>query len=710
MTGLSDVPILPGLPRVEAMTPFLETIVVPRGAVVVREGEQDRDMFFVLTGTARILHGSLELGRLQPGDHFGELGLLAGKPRSATIIADTPMELARLSREQFDKMSSAEPALAFAFTIAIVRTVGTWLTEMTENVEMLLSERSLPRRTQLELLIGGETRRVRTGTPLLDVLPREVDGEQVVAGLLDRRPVSLVTRVSSDGTLEPLTTGHWEGRRIYRDSVGLLLLEAAARRFPHLVVRLEHSIGFAQHVAVQGIAMPSRLELSNCIEAEMRAIVEEDLRLREEWWTVEEARTYFERVGWTGASELLAMSRDATVSLVAYGDVYIRHRPLCPRTGMLTGFRIRADEEGVLLVFGDRAPTEAPLSLHTTLPPGPRVTLVAEAVSSHTRSMMSEHRRWLKAIGATTVGEFNRACIEGNVPQLVRVAEGFQEKQIGQIADAIAERGDETKVVCIAGPSSSGKTTFIKRLRVQLQVNALVPVNLSLDDYYVDRDATPRDDKGELDYESLGALDRGLLEQHLERLLAGEDVVTARYDFQTGLSIPDGGPLIHLRNHELLLLEGIHGLNPGLLGGVASSKVFRVFICPLAQLPFDRFARVHASDVRLLRRIVRDRHTRGATAASSILRWPSVRRGERLHIFPYQQHADAVFDTSLIYELSVLKVYAERYLLEVPQRHAAYPTAFRLLRLLDQFVALYPDHVPQTSILREFIGGSGFEY
>ena len=266
------------------------------------------------------------------------------------------------------------------------------------------------------------------------------------------------------------------------------------------------------------------------------------------------------------------------------------------------------------------------------------------------------------------------------------------------------------KVVCIAGPSSSGKTTFIKRLRVQLQVNGINPVSVSLDDYYVDRDETPRDEEGDYDYEAFEALRVPLLQEHTSRLLAGETLRTARYNFATGASNAEGGAEISLGERDILMLEGIHGLNPMLLSTLPADSVYRVFACPLAQLPFDRLTRVHASDVRLIRRIVRDRHTRGATAAMNIMRWPSVRAGERKHIFPYQHHADAVFDSSLIYELSVLKVFAERYLLEVPQSDAAYTTAFRLLGLLDRFVTIYPDHVPPTSILREFIGGSGFEY
>jgi uridine kinase len=325
--------------------------------------------------------------------------------------------------------------------------------------------------------------------------------------------------------------------------------------------------------------------------------------------------------------------------------------------------------------------------------------------------MAREHQRWLAALGVTSVGAFNELCISGQVSQLIRVAEGFHEKRIGQIADQIAAARERIRVITVAGPSSSGKTTFLKRLTVQLQIDGVNPVGISLDDYYVDREKTPRAPSGDWDFEALEALDLALLQEHVSRLLAGEAVTTARFDFVAGKSHPAGGPTIRLRPGDVLLLEGIHGLNPRLLGVLPrAGALHRIFIHPATTLPFDRLTRVSATDLRLLRRIVRDRHQRGYGAAENILRWASVQAGEREHIYPYQGEADAVFDTSLIYEPAVLKVFAERYLLEVPQDHPAYPTAHRLRYLVDRFVSIYPDHVPPTSLVREFIGGSGFEF
>jgi uridine kinase len=231
-----------------------------------------------------------------------------------------------------------------------------------------------------------------------------------------------------------------------------------------------------------------------------------------------------------------------------------------------------------------------------------------------------------------------------------------------------------------------------------------------LDDYYVDREKTTRDAHGDYDFEALEALDLQMLDNNVRRIFAGETIKTARYDFVTGKSIPEGGKEVTLSPSDVLVIEGIHGLNPRLLGTILDrERIFRVFIQPMTALPFDSLTRVNVSDIRLLRRIVRDRHTRGYNAASNILRWPSVRAGETKHIFPYLAQADAIFDSSLVYELGVIKVFADRYLLEVPQEHPSFVTAHRLRQLIDKFVTIYPDHVPPTSILREFIGDSGFE-
>ena len=689
---------------------FMDVLHFQAGEALVREGELGRDLFVVVEGEARIHKGDTELGTARAGELVGELGLILGRPRAASIEATVPLAVARLTHGAFLALSKRDAELGQRLTEAIFGALSGRLSDMTESVLHLLRERSLPRRSRISIEVGGVTQSVPTGTRAGTLLPAEIDGVQVVAALLDRKAIALDTPLSAGGVLEALLATHWEGERVVGESLALIALEAARRFDPGLALRVGPSIGHGRVLELDPRAGHDTKELATALGAALDALVAEDAPLREEVWTAEEARAHFAEEGLRDAAALLASWRHATVVLVSYGRAYtLRTSALLSRTSLLRGARIEADGDALLIVppapygSGGSAPeSSAAQALHEAQE--------TRAAARHVRRMLRDQDRFLEALGITSVGTFNEACIVGSVPRLVRVVEGFHEKRIAQIADAIATRENPVRIVCVAGPSSSGKTTFLKRLTVQLQVNGLRPHGISLDDYYVDRDKNPRDARGEYDYEVLEAIDVDLLQSDLARLLAGERVHGPRYDFLKGLSIPGGGAEIALGDGDVLLLEGIHGLNPRLLGGLPTSSAFRIFVCPLRTLPLDRAGRLHASDLRLLRRIVRDRHTRGATAAQSILRWPSVRSGERKHIFPYQHHADAVFDTSLVYEPSVLKVYAERYLLEVSRGSPAYVTASRLLELLDAFVSIYPDHVPQTSMLREFIGGSGFEY
>jgi uridine kinase len=697
------------------MLGYFELVAVPTGHVVVREGDDDRAMYLVVEGHAKIVRQGLSVGELGPGAQLGELGLITQRSRAATVSATSDLELLRLTPERYLAMTNEQPRLALWLVHALVGDLADRLVEMTDNVGTLLRERSLPRRAQIDVHLGTSTLRVPTGTIAGALLPDSVGGHPVVAALVDRRAMSLATPLSSDVSLEPLSSAHWEGERIRRHSLALALVEAAYRHDPGLQLQMDHSVGFAQRVRVDGVPREQLPELAVALDCKLRELVAENVPLHDELWTLEEARAYFTAQGWTRASALLKTWRDPAVPLSSYGHAYaVALWPFVERTGRLQGFDIVPDEDGLLLVHGrdgGSRGSDPPPAIDGIFPRSFSTGIAARAriVSKQAAAMTEAQARWLSALGVHCVGSFNEACVRGDVSQIIRVSEGFQEKRISQIADRIASHAEALRVVSIAGPSSTGKTTFIRRLRVQLQVDGLIPVGLSLDDYYVDRDKTPRDEAGEYDFESLYALNLELLSEHVDRLLHGERVKTARYDFATGKSDPSGGPEIHLGPREVLMLEGIHGLNPELLATVPTSSLFRVFVCPLVQLPFDRVSRVSASDVRLLRRIVRDRHSRGATAVMNIKRWPAVRAGERRNIFPYQSHADEVFDTSLVYELSVLKVYAERYLLEVPSSDPAYATAFRLLSLLDRFVTIYPDHVPPTSILREFIGGLGFD-
>jgi len=680
------------------LLPYLEEVHYAPSDWVMRQGDKARAMYFVGAGRLRLRRNSMDLGAIGAGEHVGELGLLTGRDRAASVQAEMDSVLWRLDYDHWQQMAATHPQATLRLTEALVGHLGGRLTDMTDRVDLLLKQRSVPRHSSVVVQLEGETRHVRTGLPLRALLPAQVDGWPVVAGLVDFKPVSLLTPLTSNATVAPLSLQHWEGRGIARHSIGLLLLEAAHAVAPELDVRMGQSIGFAQRVEV-GVPPPEGLaSLAQRLSAAMHALIAADAPFRVEWWTVEEAVSHLRDQGWGDAARLLRVHREAAVAMVSCGHVYAPcHGPMLPSTGTAVRWQFVAGPDGLLLYFDDeRRPHLDP----------PRDN---GAPNLGDTRMVHDHARWLSAMGVTSVGTFNELCISGQVAHLIRISEGFQEKRLGMVADAIARR-DGVRVICVAGPSSSGKTTFIKRLTVQLQVDGLNPVGLSLDDYYVDREKTVRDAHGEYDFEALEALDLSHLQDHVGRLLRGEKVRTASYDFKQGKSHPEGGPELQLGANDLLIMEGIHGLNPRLLGdAVHGREVYRIFINPMTALPLDRLTRVNVSDLRLLRRIVRDRHQRGHSAAANIERWPSVRRGERSHIFRFLTHADVVFDSSLVYELSVLKVFAERYLLEVPCDHAAFTTAWRLRQLIDELVTIYPDHVPPTSMLREFIGGSGFE-
>ncbi len=675
-----------------------EHVALAAGATL--NGEAVHQLSFVLRGTGTLRRAGGVHRKLGPGDHFGELALVGGRAGDEAVEAATPLALLRVSGRCWSELERRDPALAAKVATGIARARGAELARATGEVGLLLRGRSLPRAPEITVRVGAEERRVRTGTRLTELLPADLDGDLVVAGLLGQKPVSLSTPIFTDAAVAPLTASHWEGRQIYAHSVGLLLLEAAHRVAPGLRVQMGPSRGTRQVVGVSGDGAPDLARLADRIAEGMARLASADLPFRLEFWSTEEAASWFRERGWEEAARLLRTRRQATVRLVSCGEVYaLSMGPLLPGTGRIRGFTLRPGDEGLDLQFGRIDPRNG----HGTAPP-PRPR-------AKDGDMAREHERWLAAMGVDSVGAFNDLCVSGQVSQLIRVAEGFHEKRIGQIADAIAAARDRIRIISIAGPSSSGKTTFIKRLTVQLQIDGVNPVGISLDNYYVDRERTPKGEGGDWDFEALEALDLALLQEHVSRLLAGQEVRTARYDFLTGRSHPEGGPVIRLGEGDALMLEGIHGLNPRLLGAIPRvGQLFRIFVHPATTLPFDRLTRVSATDLRLLRRIIRDRHHRGYGAAENIVRWPSVQAGEREHIFPYQDEADAVFDAALIYEPAVLKVFAERYLLEVPQSHPAYATAHRLRYLVDRFVSIYPDHVPPTSIIREFIGGSGFEY
>lgn len=653
------------------------------GAEVVREGTFGESLYVVLTGRLQVQRGGMSLAELGPGDLFGELGALAGSRRAATVRCLGPATLACLDGEGLAGLSREHPALLQQLHAGVIAGLGDRLVEMTDNLARMLQEKARPLRAEVEVRLPDGPRRVPSATPIWRLLGLTGNGDSAIAATHNGKAVSLSRPVYAGATIEPMHRDSWEGRAVYRNSVGLLLLEAARELAPELRPNIGPSLGFA-HIVEH---LPTDSGFVEALQARMHHIADEARPLRRERWTVEEAREQLLAQGWKRGARLLRTWRDSLVPLASYGELYaIEFDPFAYTTAALKTFGLTVQGGDLLLYFGDEALRSDQL-VH----------------AAHPGRLARRHTHWLKQLDIDCVGAFNDHCIAGEVGQIIRISEGFHEKRISQIADAIAGTDRPIRAICIAGPSSAGKSTFIKRLTVQLQVNGLTPHGLGLDDYYVDRARTARDEHGEYDFEAFEAIDTELLGANLRSLMAGEPTRLAVYDFVTGTSTPGGGHELQLDPGHVLLIEGIHALNPR-LPLEEDDGVFRVFINPMTSLPLDDVHRVSVSDIRLLRRIVRDRQQRAISVAENIQRWPSVRRGEFKHIFPHQPRADAVFNSSLLYEAAVLRVYAERYLLEVPEDHPSFTVAFRLRRLIDKFVPIYPDHVPPNSLLREFIG------
>jgi uridine kinase len=487
-----------------------------------------------------------------------------------------------------------------------------------------------------------------------------------------------------------------EGAAIYRRTASFLLYEAVAELFPGSRVEVGQSVG---HGYFFDVDVPAGGSLTNkdavAIDRTMKEIVRRDIPLIPARIAVEEAIETFERNGYPEKAQLLQTYPHTTVwwlDLGAFQDFL--HGPVAPSSGAISLFAISPYEGGVILRFPDKKFQMRP-------PRGKQNKLFA---------VYRETRAWNQEIGVHNVGQLNAAVLRDETPEIIRVAEGFQEKKLANIADQIASSRDSPRLILVAGPSSSGKTTFMKRLGVQLRVNGIKPVALSMDNYYVNRTKTPKNPDGMYDFESLGALDVRLLNEHLSRLMGGELVKTPVFSFTTGRRYRENTIPLTLEEGQVLVMEGIHCLNEKISQAVSRSLKLKIYVSALTQLIIDPHSRIFTSDTRLIRRIVRDRLYRGYSAEETVRQWTSVRAGENRNIFPFQEEADVMFNSALVYEMCVLKNYAERFLLTVPRNVPEYTEAHRLLSFLEFFVPIFPEEVPENSILREFIGGSTFRY
>ena len=518
----------------------------------------------------------------------------------------------------------------------------------------------------------------------------------ILVARVNNRYKGLGTRLYKPSTVEFFDVRHYEGYRVYQRTLSFVLQRAMKELFPERRVLIRHTLGSGFYCEFEG---GEELSLKDYVvlKSRMMDIVQAALPITHGKMLTSELLSLYESYGIDTHFDLLA-TRPRLYSTVNYlGDMpgYF-HGVLAPSSAYVDKFEITPYYKGFYVAFPERNNPDVVR---------PMVWL------NKMFDIFHEYQSWIDIMGVSTVGELNRRVMEGDSSELIKIAEAFHENKIASIARDVATANTQrgVRMVLISGPSSSGKTTFSKRLGVQLRVLGYDPVLIALDDYFVERERTPRDENGDYDYEALEAIDLEALNDHLQRLSAGESVEIPRYNFITGKRQWHERPL-QLTDRSILILEGIHALNPRLTPGVDERYKFKIYISCFTSVAMDNLSRIPTTDNRMLRRMIRDNATRGSNAQATLERWPSVRRGEERHIFPYQENADVMFNSSLFYEISVLRALAEPILREVPDTVGEYAEAQRMLRFLDNFTPIAPEEIPPTSLLREFIGGSSFRY
>lgn len=524
----------------------------------------------------------------------------------------------------------------------------------------------------------------------------------VLAALVDHKLKELDYKLAMTHEVEFIGYNHPDGRRTYLRSLCFVLQNAVRELFPDKVLVIDHSLPSGLYCKVietrkQEDGRCRTLALTQeqlaSVKSRMQEIVSADMPFRKEKIDAVTAEKMFEENNQPEKAELqksLGKFICSVYFLDGHADTF--HGPLLPSTGYLKVFDLLPFAEGFCLQF----PSEGDFS-----------KVIPVKTQSKIAATLAEYSDWCSIIRINGIGALNKAIPEGHAVELINLSEALHERKYAAIADQIYERRGRVKAVFIAGPSSSGKTSSSLRIALQCRVLGLVPKVIELDNYFVDREHTPKDSEGNYDFEALEAMDLKLLNSQLNDLFAGKEVELPKFDFKAGRSMPSG-KRISLGEKEILIMEGIHALDPAMVPDVDNSKIFRVYASALTSLNVDENNNISTSDNRLLRRMVRDNRVRGITPEETITRWYSVRRGENCNIFPFQENADAAFNSALIYELPMLKYYAEPLLRRIAPSSPAYTEAVRLLKFLDYIVALSPDEIsaiPPTSIMREFIGG-----
>lgn len=543
----------------------------------------------------------------------------------------------------------------------------------------------------------NERRKLKPGMSLLEISQQVKHNLKypVLGAMVNNVLKELDYEVYSPKTVRFLDITHPAGMRMYQRSLFFVMQKAVKDLIPGSRVRIEHSVSRGFYCEIDGCGEPLEYPLIFQIGDRMREIIAQNLPFRRDKVLTKDVAKLFRSLGDEEKAELFETRSTLYTSVYYLNDTadYF-FGCLVPSTGYLQKFDLVKYYQGMLLMVPKR---KNPDELEDIV------------LQNKMFDIFQEYREWVDILGVGNVAAINKQVLDGNASELIKVSEALHERKVVQIADMIYGRRDKVRIVLISGPSSSGKTTFSKRLAIQLKVSGLKPYTISLDNYFVDREHTPRDENGDYDFESLHALDINYFNNDLINLLKGENVELPKFSFETGKRFFDGTKL-KIESNGIIIIEGIHALNPDLTPLIENEKKYKIYISALTSLSIDGTNRIPTTDNRLIRRIIRDYRYRHYSALDTISRWDSVRRGEDHNIFPYQEEADVMFNSALLYELGILKTYAEPVIREVPMNVPEYAEAVRLIKFLSYFVSIPPDEIPPTSILREFLGGSTFSY
>ena len=547
---------------------------------------------------------------------------------------------------------------------------------------------------EINVCVQGKTYQYEKGTTVLHLAQAWHDQyeDAIILAVFNNKLIELGQVIPGDGDIAFLTTKDKNGKRAYRRSVVFLMQRALQQMYPDgtEILHVEHSLGAGYYCRMEVRKVIDSAWLEN-LKKEMLALVEKNLTIEKKTMKTEDARKLFAKCGMQDKERLMHYRSSSNCNVYELdGCLDYFYGYMAPNTGMLSYFSLYPYEEGFILQFPDKVTTEvAPF-----------------APANKLFHVMQASEQWGADMGIPTVGALNDAVCAGKTREIILSQEAYMERRIGALAERIVADPDK-KFVMIAGPSSSGKTTFSHRLSAQLRALGVTPHPIPLDDYYLDRDQIPLDEFGQKDFECIEGLDVGQFNEDMVRLLKGERVLLPTFNFKTGKR-EYKDHYMQLGKRDILVIEGIHGLNEKMSGSLPKESKFKIYISALTQLNIDEHNPLSTTDGRLIRRIVRDARTRGTSAKETIAMWDSVRRGEEKNIFPFQEQADEMFNSALIYEMAVLKIYAMPQLLAIDQDCPEYAEAKRLIKLLDYFLGMPADDICNNSLVREFIGGSCF--